>query len=76
MEINRDSIDKLLSLNDRQLMTIIGNLAKESGIDPAEFNLDPRSIDSIRRALRGASDDDLKKIAEQYEANKTGKKGR
>ena len=73
MEINRDSIDKLLNLNDRQLMAIIGNLARESGIDPAEFNIDPKSIDSIRCALRGASDDDLKKIAEQYEANKKGR---
>ena len=73
MEINRDSIDRLLSLNDRQLMAIIGNLARESGIDPSEFNIDPGSIDSIRRALRGASDDDLKRIAEQYEANKKGR---
>ena len=73
MEINRDSINRLLSLNDRQLMTIIGNLARESGIDPAVFNIDTGSIDSIRKALRGASDEDLKKIAEQYEANKRGR---
>ncbi|MBQ8849700.1 MAG: hypothetical protein IJ011_05150 [Clostridia bacterium] len=73
MEINRDSINKLLSLNDRQLKSIIQNLAKESGIDPSEFNIDTESIESIRRALSGASDEDLKKVAEQYEANKRGR---
>ncbi len=73
MEINRDSINRLLSLNDRQLKGIIQNLAKESGINPAEFNIDTDSIESIRRALSAASDDDLKKVAEQYEANKRGR---
>ena len=70
MQIDRDSIDKLLTLNDRQLKLIIQRLASESGIDPAQFNIDPKSIASIRSALSGASDEDLKRIAEQYEANK------
>ncbi len=74
MEINRDAIDKLLNLNDRQLKAIIQNLARESGIDPAEFNIDTNSISSIRSALGSATDDDLKKIAEQYEANKRGQR--
>jgi hypothetical protein len=72
MEINRDSINRLLSLNDRQLKSIIQSLARESGIDPAEFNIDSSSITSIRSALSGASDEDLRRIAEQYEANKRG----
>lgn len=74
MEINRDAIDRLLMLNDRQLKNIIQNLARESGIDPAEFNIDTESIASIRGALTNASDDDLKKIAEQYEENKRGRR--
>ena len=55
MEINRDAIDKLLGLNDRQLKSIIQSLAKECGIDPAEFNIDTNSITSIRGALENAS---------------------
>ena len=73
MEINREAIDRLLSLNDRQLKAIVQNLARESGIDPAQFNIDTQSIESIRCALGSASDADLKKIAEQYEANKKGR---
>ena len=37
MEINRDAIDRLLGLNDRQLKNIIQNLVKESGIDPEQI---------------------------------------
>lgn len=74
MEINREAIDKLLTLNDRQLKMIIQNLARESGIDPSQFNIDPQSIESIRKALGSASDEDLKSIAEQYEANKKGRR--
>jgi hypothetical protein len=54
----------------------ITRLAAESGIDPAEFNIDPTSIESIRSALRSATDDDLRRITEQYEANKNQKRGR
>ena len=74
MEINREAIDKLLSLNDRQLKSIVQNLVKESGIDPAAFNIDTNSISGIRTALTAATDEDLKKIAEQYEQNKKGRR--
>ncbi len=74
MQINRDNLDKLLSMNDRQLKMIIQHLAAQSGINPADFNIDTNSIESIRRALSTASDADLAEIARQYEANKN-KKG-
>ena len=73
MQIDRKTLDGLLALNDRQLMMIINRLVSESGIDPAQFNIDPNSIASIRSALSGATDEDLNMIVEQYQANK--KKG-
>ena len=72
MEINRDAVNKLLTLNDRQLKMIIQSLVRDSGIDPSQFNIDTGSISSIRSALSSATDADLKRIAEQYEANKKG----
>lgn len=69
MQIDRRALEGLLSLNDAQLMAIITRLAAQSGIDPAEFNIDPTSISSIRAALSGASDADLEKIVKQYGAN-------
>ena len=70
MQINRDGLEKLLSLNDKQLKMVIQKLAVQSGIDPSQFNIDTNSIESIRNALSSATDEDLKKIAEQYENNK------
>ena len=69
MQIDRASLEKLLSLNDRQLSSVITRLIAQSGIDPAEFQLNPKDVKSLRKALAGASDDDLRRIAEQYEAN-------
>ncbi len=71
MQIDRQALEKLLSMNDRQLKTIIDHLVLQSGIDPSQFNMDPSSIESIRHALRTASDDDLRRVAEQYEQNRS-----
>ena len=66
MQINRENLDKLLSLNDRQLKLMIQRIALQGGIDPSSFNIDPSSVESIRRVLGSATDDDIRRIAEQY----------
>lgn len=77
MQIDRKSLEKLLTLNDRQLSLVIKKLAAESGIDPASLNINPNDIASVRRALSGATDADIKMITEQYENYKNnGGKGR
>lgn len=70
MQIDREALNKLQTLNDRQLKTLIQKLVVQSGLNPADFHIDPQSIDSIRLALRTATDEDLQRIAEQYEANR------
>lgn len=74
MEIKRENLEQLLSLNDWQLKMIIQKIVKESGIDPSQFNVDTSSIESIRKALSTASDEDLKNIAEQYEQKQKSKR--
>ena len=74
MQIDRASLQKLLAMNDRQLMTVISRLAASSGMDPATLGIDPKDIASIRQALGSATDEDLKRIAEQYEANRRQKR--
>jgi hypothetical protein len=73
MQINREDLDRLLSLNDRQLKTMVSRIIAQSGIDPAQFNIDPDSIRSIRAALSSASDEDLPRIAEQYTKKRNGR---
>ena len=75
MQINRENLDKLLSLNDRQLKMMITKIAAQSGIDPAQFNIDANNIQSIRRVLGSATDEDIARIAREYESGKLTKKG-
>jgi hypothetical protein len=72
MQINRKTLDGLLSLNDKQLMALIGNLAKNNGVDLSEFQVDPSDVQSIRRALSGITDEDINKIVAQYTRAKNG----
>lgn len=74
MQIDRKSLEKLLTLNDRQLKAVITKLAADSGIDPASFNMNTNDVNSIRRALSSASDADLSRIAQMYEQNQRRKK--
>lgn len=72
MQINRKTLDGLLSLNDKQLMALIGNLAKNNGVDLSEFQVDPSDVQSIRRALSSIADEDINKIVAQYTRAKNG----
>lgn len=74
MQINRENLEKLLSLGDLQLKMVINKIAAEGGIDPAEFNIDASSVESIRRVLGSASDADLERIAEQFANGRGGKR--
>ena len=72
MQINRKTLDGLLTLSDRQLMTLIGNLAKNNGVDLSEFHIDPSDVQSVRRALLGITDEDIQRIVEQYKRAQNG----
>ena len=70
MQIDRASLDKLLSLNDLQLKLVITKLIRESGIDPAEFHINPADLASVRQALGSVSDEELARIAEQFDPSR------
>ena len=65
MQLDRKTLERMLSLNDEQLKGIIRSLAENSGLDLSEFNISPNDIKSIRNALSGATDEDLRRVAEQ-----------
>ena len=70
MQIDRNALEKLLSLNDRQLKTVINKLAAENGIDLSGFNIDAKDISSIRKGLSSATDSDIERVAQMYEQNR------
>jgi hypothetical protein len=75
MQIDRKMLDKLLTMNDEQLRTVIETIATEAGIDPRVLGLDPRNIQSIRSALGSTTDSDLGQINAIYNSYKQNKRG-
>ena len=65
MQLDRKMLDRLLALNDRQLEMVIEKLASEYGLDLSRFQVREGDMESLRRAIRNASDDDLLSITEQ-----------
>ena len=65
MQLDRKTLDRMLSLNDDQLKGIILSLAESSGLDLSAFNISPNDIKSIRNALSGATDEDIRRATEQ-----------
>lgn len=70
MILDRNALNRLLSLNDGQLKMVMERLAAESGLDLSALNISPDDISSVRSALSGATDRDLEKVAEQFAQNR------
>ena len=67
MQLDRKSLNRLLSLNDRQLQAIIEKLATEYGLDLSRFQVRPGDMESLRNAIRNASDSDLLELGRQIQ---------
>ena len=67
MQLDRKSLNRLLSLNDRQLQLIIEKLASEYGLDLSRFQVRPGDMESLRNAIRNASDSDHLELGRQIQ---------
>lgn len=65
MQLDRNAINRMLSLNDEQLKHLIRSLANNSGLDLSSFQISENDVGSIRRALSSATDADIARAAEQ-----------
>lgn len=65
MTLDRNAVNKLLALNDKQLTLVIKKLTSEAGIDPALIQITPSNIQALRAALSMATDEDLARASEQ-----------
>lgn len=73
MQLDKRTLQKMLSLSDEQLTAVIRTLAESSGLDLSSFNIRPDDINSIRTALSGATDEDLVRATEQLRDFRRGK---
>lgn len=68
MQIDQKTLNRVLAMNDEQLAALIGKIASESGINPAQLGLNPNNINDIRAALGSATDTDLVQLNAVYES--------
>ena len=64
MQIDKKTLNMLLSLNDAQLVNVIKTISEKSGVDLSSFNITANDVKSIRYALENASDEDIKRAQE------------
>ena len=64
MTLDKKTLDKLLSLDDDRLISIIRVIAAESGVDLGGFNISPSDLAGIRSALSVATESDLQRAGE------------
>ena len=67
MQLDRNMLNKLLALNDRQLEAVVRRFAEEYGLDLSEFRVTPGNMEGLRRLLRTATDEELLKLRTQLE---------
>ena len=70
MQFDRNALNRLLMLNDKQLEAVVKKLAGEYGLDLKELSLDPNNIKELRRTLRLADDATLRDLGEQLKNGK------
>ena len=76
MQLDKNTISKMLSLDDASLWQAITLIAKESGFDLSNKAMRPEDIAKLRTALSGASEEDIRKAAQQLEAHKKRTEGK
>lgn len=67
MQLDQRMLNRLLAMNDDQLGNLIGEIAREAGIDPSELGLNPQNVAQVRAALGSATDEDIQKMNAVYE---------
>lgn len=65
MQLDKNAIDMLLALDDRQLKLMIDKMAERIGIDTERFGLKGKAADEIRRRISELTDADLAEAQRQ-----------
>lgn len=65
MQLDRNALNRLLALNDRQLEMLIQTLVQQHGLDLSRFQVREGDMDALRRAMQNASDEDLLELSRQ-----------
>lgn len=74
MNIDKNMLNALASLDDKALTTTIRMIASASGVDLGNMQFDPKTLDALRTAMRGANDADVANAKRIFEVFTDGRK--
>ena len=70
MKLDRKALERLLSLGDAQLRTVLDKLAQEYGLDLTPLSIGQGDLEGLRRALRTATDEELVALTRKLKGGK------
>ena len=70
MQLDRNALNHLLSLSDKQLEILIRTLTKQHGLDLSHFNVKQGDMAALRRAMQNATDEELLALSRQLGGGK------
>lgn len=70
MNFDKNSLNKLRSLSDEELIKILKDIAKEAGIDSENLKIGKGDVMKIRAFLSVASDDDIAQLITRFGGQK------
>ena len=66
MQLDRNSLDRLLRLNDDQLRGVLGKLLVEYGVDVSRVPLQQMDMKALRTVLAAATDEDITRFLQSF----------
>ena len=66
MQLDRNSLDRLLRLNDDQLRGVLGKLLGEYGVDVSRVPLQQMDMKALRAVLAAATDEDITRFLQSF----------
>ncbi len=74
MQMDKNTLASLASLDDASLSAAIRMLAASAGLSLGEGEFAKSTLDALRTALRGATDADIAKAKQIFEGFRNGRK--
>ncbi len=66
MQLDRNSLDRLLRLNDDQLRAVLGKLLEEYGVDARRVPLASLDMTALRGVLQSATNEDIGRFLQMF----------
>ena len=70
MKLDRRALERLLSLNDKQLAAVIEKLTQEYGVDLSGMHISTADMAALRRTLKNTTDEQLMDLTRNLRGKK------